>query len=512
MQAAQDGAFPMTSYVSRASSARSQASSARSRSTEKSTLFPYSKHYNDNDTPRPMCGQTTLTKILAASPGVRSRQTERTSLLSPSTDGSKPYEPLPYDVTPMDDIYSADSSDFNQNFPEPEPSDAMIYIPQFNVNKARQVQAKTRQPTSRHRLASVAEVSRDDTDQVSGNASEDSSISSASSPRKGASPAVRLPPPRERKSTKDRRLEQMIRSMQEVIMQQEENIRTLGMENAHYRENMASFQEHVMNLKKEQVDQKNEIHKLHFERESYEAETTSLREELKTMRSELIRSKSERGTWSTRDLSSVQKEAQWMTIVRGSTAKKAVPWMPKNQVDSLEDPESFYQQKQPEENAVKKQSVSFNEHNEVYKQCVQERDDAPSDMRWERSRQRSVFNKVARDFNTTTAQSQVSKTDETRDASTKISKASSSGKCSDLQELQARANELRETVAKMKLDSPKNSDQARFSPPPKSSSADTSSSARYDARKRDVVLRYSRGESGMSYWNSHDMNNKGEHE
>lgn len=335
-----------------------------------------------------------------------------------------------------------------------------------------------------------------------------------------------------------------------------------------------------MNLRKEQVHQKNEIHKLHFEREAYEAEATSLREELKMMRSELAKTKSERSTsWSQNGGALSQKAVPWVkkepatnneapwTKQKSSPSHQPTPWVDTDPTIEKEAPEAPWTKKKssprhqqpapwvetdptiekdatgkpkgprsPSEQRVpsysKRQSVSFHEHNEFLAEYAQERDDAPSDMRWERSRQRSVFNKNAREINTAPVPSTVMmRPDETREASPRLSspklssprhdspsrtsprshspKASPSGKCSDLRELQLRANELRDTVAKMKLESPTNhEEQVRHQSPKSQASRGSNYSASptsYDERKRDAVLRYSRGERGTSYWNSHDM-------
>ena len=506
MRRKQDGAFPMLPSGPRAS-----------------TSSPYYKQYNDDDIPRPMCGQAALNKILAVGvqvPPVKPRMVgERRSLLgSPDSRKTKPYEKMRYDVNPMDNIYSADRSKFSKSVQDSQDSSqasddygAMIYIPQFNVQKAKQVQAKS-QPTkasAAHRLPSMTEISRE-------NGAEKS---------KGQ-PGLEKKPPM---SIKERRIEEMIRSMHQIIMKQEENINVLGLENERYRENMSLFQDHVMALKQEQLNQKNEISKLHFEKESYEAEATTLREELQTLRSELTKAKSMRGiSWTTKE-SSDQKTAQ------------VAPWtekIPTNEgaTTSIGKEKSPSTKKDITASSVKRQSVSFGEHTQVLRQC-QARDDAPSDMRWTRSRQRSIFNK---DGKTTSEEPYGQNSDETREASPRHSH--SSGKCSDLKELQAKANELRETVARMKLDSPpkknnhstsswkspgddgsNDSSPSSFderkrddSPPkkhnhsnsswksPRDDRSNVSSPASFDERKRDAVLRYSRGDR-PSYWNSYDL-------
>lgn len=543
-----DGSFPavtMSSNASRTSRTSRGSTSVRSRGSSVSSS--YYRQYNNNnssqDFPRPMCGQAALNKIISPV----KKTNDNKGLLD--TTANTNYEQMPLDSTPMDNIYSPSATKFSQNFVDPEPSEAMLYIPQFNVNKAKQVQAKKPPPPaaqSRHRrLSSVAEAAREDGEtERDGNDSDDDSSDDDERPMT-PSHRARTPPP---KSVKDRRIEQMIRSMQEIIMQQEENLNALGSQNAQYRENMSLFQDHVLNLKKEQVDQRNEILKLQYERESYEAEALSLREELKTMRDELARAKSERNTsWSSgrgntsaspvqavplsperakspspkttapwlnqgnasstrgNSPSSPSAAASWMkhgTVSSPSSAKNTdTSWIQKNSSPrqgeapwTKKEEELVEKETKPRHSPKHKLSSSPKRQSSVsFHETVQQRDDAPSDMRWERSRQRSVFNK---DNDRDTLQAPV---EETREASPRHS-PSPSGKCSDLAELQARANELRDTVARMKLDSPsKQSDHMRYS------SRKSAKEASYDERKRDAVLRYSRGERGTSYWNSHDM-------
>lgn len=501
-----DGAFPMSPAAESRASTRSHVSSWGS---PRGSSY-YNKQLND-DVDRPMCGQATLHKILAVGSPTWSRSNERASLLSVQ---NQTYEPMPYDVTPMDNIYSADRTKYNQNFQEPQPSDAMMYIPQFNVNKAKQARAKKRLP-------SVTDASMEETEVLSDHDSEEAKSFSCGVSDKAAQWNGRSPPqsrPRsERKemSSKDHRIEQMIRSMQVIIMQQEENINRLGSQNDQYRENMAMLQEHVMSLKKEQANQKAELQKLYFERQSFEAEATSLREELTTVRSHLVKTNSERVTsCSTKD-SSLSKagQAPWVKnrdSPHSSQSPSVPPWVKQPESVGKDVPEKHSSpSKQASGNMSKRNSVSF--MHGILKEPVQERDDVSSESPWQRSRDRSVFNKDNRTSPVPKSQ------DELQQASPKeeirqtcpTSRNSPSGRCSDLQELQARANELRETVAKMKLEMPtKPSDYARYSSqksPTREDEAHLSSPTRYHQRKRDAVVRYSQGERGSeSYWNTHD--------
>ena len=165
-----DGAFPMSSGASRASQLDLDHRLELVLGIITSGPSYYNKQLNEDDVDRPMCGQATLNKILAVGSPAKGKGNERASLLSVQ---NQTYEPMPYDVTPMDNIYSADRSKYNENFQDPQPSEAMIYIPQFNVKKAKQTRAKKRLP-------SVTEASMEETEVLSDHDSEEASSSVSS--------------------------------------------------------------------------------------------------------------------------------------------------------------------------------------------------------------------------------------------------------------------------------------------------------------------------------------------
>ena len=87
---------------------------------------------------------------------------------------------------------------------------------------------------------------------------------------------------RQNQDTQDR----MINAMKDMIVQQQKNIQDLDSKNHMYRSRLVASHDRVVDLRKEQMDQKDSIIKLQFERESFEAEAIWLREELLALKNQ----------------------------------------------------------------------------------------------------------------------------------------------------------------------------------------------------------------------------------
>ena len=85
--------------------------------------------------------------------------------------------------------------------------------------------------------------------------------------------------------------ERMINAMKDMIVQQQKNIQDLDKKNHMYRSRLVASHDRVVDLRKEQMDQKDSIIKLQFERESFEAEAIWLREELLALKSQAHKEK-----------------------------------------------------------------------------------------------------------------------------------------------------------------------------------------------------------------------------
>ena len=268
--AVRDGAFPSPS-TSRESS--------QSSSKSKGGLYP------------PMLGQATINKILAT--GSPTREAKSAVDSSVQNQKHRAYKPLSYDISPMN---------------------SMDTHPRSNFRKMKDARAKTS-------LSLVTEASVEDTNAHSTQEDSSCSMSSISLNTAKRSNGRKLSSPRGRfRRHKSKEMSsnydsdslinnETIRPMQDIIMQQHEFIRRLGLENKQCRESMVLFQEQVTSLEKEQADQKNELQKLRLQKHSLEAEAASLREEIETMRLQLLVQKfSERGPLSAKETSTSRNQ------------------------------------------------------------------------------------------------------------------------------------------------------------------------------------------------------------
>jgi hypothetical protein len=450
-----------------------------------------------------MCGPAALNKILgSSSPRSPSSKQERFSLLtSHSVDARSQssnqerfslltshsvesveelyYDDMPDDKTPKDDIHDTERNSASLR----GDAQSTIFIPQFNVQKAKEHRARQQQKVQTY-LPSVAEGS---------NESPLPSPSFSSISEKFKSKRERVV---ERESStdldiRDQRIESMMKKMQEIIMQQEENLQTLGEQNRHYRAKLGSFQGHIFNLEKEQLNQKNEIQKLNFERESIEAEAMVLKEELRMIRSEFN---------TTKHSTTTREPAQCIA-------------MDNNADDSTPDSTPIGVP------GARIYSVSFGHPAEILGESNAELDSMQQSSSWERSRQRSIFRSKWSEMDPSLTTPTLDRMEESSDDEWRETRPSSrphqsdeeckktnssqkhrtSGKCSDIQELQQRATQLRETVAKMKLDSPKESTLLSYS-----EEEDTRDEIAHDNRQSNRALRYFQSKERALQWNTHD--------
>jgi hypothetical protein len=81
--------------------------------------------------------------------------------------------------------------------------------------------------------------------------------------------------------------ERMVTAMKDMILLQQGNLQTLADKNEMYRDRLSASHERVVDLRQEQLDQKDKIIKLQFEREAFEAEAIWLREELLALKNQV---------------------------------------------------------------------------------------------------------------------------------------------------------------------------------------------------------------------------------
>ena len=487
-----DGAFPM--------------------SPKASAALPYDI---DNDIPSRMCGPAVLNNLLLKGGSFSPRNTSRRErfLHLGSQSVAESYQDMPDYQPSLDDIYSAERTKFyqvdNLVTTKSEDDQRVIFIPQFNVQKAKEHRAQMQPQNTAHH--SVPEGSNENEQQPEHGHISSPSLSSISDKGRSKKATEITRESNIDSSVRDQRIERMMISMQAIIMQQEDNLNSLEEQNRQYREKLASFQDHIFSLKKEQLNQKNEIHKLNFERESFEAEAMSLKEELQTIRAELASAKK-----------FVVEKEPFRSIPMSDTARSSmVEREPVTQMYSVSVPtnstaKSSTMERQP---VARSYSVSFEEHAEIFGEPVEDRD---NDSTWERSRQRSIFRTKWNEADSLTKtptkqtlhtleearhegetqQEEETRQEEEEESQESHPKQSTSGKCTNIQELQQRATLLRETVARMNLDSPRESTLLRGS-----AANDTRDVVSSASSKRSSGLRYWHGEERATYrnrYNSHE--------
>lgn len=213
---------------------------------------------SNEDVYPPMCGQATLNKILAVGSPIRGAKSdvERASLLPAQNQKNRTHEQLAYDISQM---HSLDT------------------LSQTNVVKVKEARAK--KSRSRVREASTENIKVHSMHETKEDSSSMSSISLNTDKQSPPSPQARFPHKTKETSSNNDNVSllenDMIRSMQDIIMQQHNFIYQLGMENRKYRGNMVLFQEQITSL---------------------ENEKAFLQEEMETMRLQLlVKTFSERG-------------------------------------------------------------------------------------------------------------------------------------------------------------------------------------------------------------------------
>lgn len=486
-----------------------------------------SQYYIDNDMPSRMCGPAVLNNLLlkgsSFSPRNASKRDRFKHLGSQSVTES--YEDLPDYHPPFDDIYSAERAKFyqvdNLGTSQSEDDQRVIFIPQFNVQKAEEHRAQM-QPQNTTYLPSVPEASNEDREQQFGHGQISSpSLSSVSDNYKSMKATETARESNNDSSIRDQRIERMMTSMQAIIMQQEDNLQSLEEQNRLYREKLACFQDHIFSLKKEQLNQKNEIHKLNFERESFEAEAMSLKEELRTIRAELNSAKKFRKEKEPVRSVPMSNTAKNSTMEREPVTRSYSVSAPINNTAK-----NSTMEREP---VTRSYSVSFEDHAEVFGETVEEGDERNNVSMWERSKQRSIFGSTwnetdspmktptkptlqtleeARQEGETQQEEETRQEEERQQEEEELQeeelqethpKHSTSGKCTDIQELQQRATLLRETVARLNLDSPRKSTLLRGP-----AADDTQDDVAGATPKRGSMLRHWHGEERATYRNRYD--------
>ena len=81
--------------------------------------------------------------------------------------------------------------------------------------------------------------------------------------------------------------DKMVKVLKDMILLQQKNLQTLADKNEMYRNRLSASHERVVDLRQEQLDQKDKIIKLQFEREAFEAEAIWLREELLALKNQV---------------------------------------------------------------------------------------------------------------------------------------------------------------------------------------------------------------------------------
>jgi hypothetical protein len=252
-----------------------------------------------DDAQRPICGQKAWNKIMT--------RAARSKIGAPKMFTMyNSYMVIPPVISPCNSDTNAEAGTSPKMDPEAtEPSSAEpgddvseLVFQEFDPLIAPQARRRRVAPVSIRRasppvLPSVEEeMDEDASENLSAPKSLDSSSGEAetdpTNPSTNPDFAANLLSPKNIKDTENsKEVESMLKSMRDLILQQQQTLSTMGAQNHQYRLKIAAYQDHFLEMRNEGCNQREQLYRLQLERDSFETEARWFRDEIINLRQEM---------------------------------------------------------------------------------------------------------------------------------------------------------------------------------------------------------------------------------